>query len=162
VTPDGQTLVGIMQSAPQQQRNDVAYRDRQLTHARHARDGLRGATDVGPASAGCDAAKSGYLINGGSIEHAVGDTATATLTAAGVKSVSKAPFLDVTACFSYDKIEGVAQLNGGRTVFLPNNGGFGIDGLTQDAITPFTEFLAVDMTKLPAATSTATVTFTVR
>jgi hypothetical protein len=70
----------------------------------------------------------------------------------------------------------VAQLNGGRTVVLSNDSDFGIDGLTQDATTPFTlhakaspatgrqddgEFLAVDMTKLPAATSTATVTIDV-
>lgn len=71
----------------------------------------------------------------------------------------------------------MAQLNGGRTVVLSNDSDFGIDGLTQSATTPFTlhakvspatgkqddgEFLAVDMTKLPAATSTATVTISVR
>jgi hypothetical protein len=145
---------------------------------------LTGATDVGPRAAGYDATRGGYLINGGSIEHTVGKqdtvTATATLAAAGVKPVTKAPFLDVTALltslhpfFSHDKIEGVAQLNGGRTVVLSNDSDFGIDGLTRDATTPFTlnakvspatgrrdegEFLAVDMTKLLAATSTATVT----
>jgi hypothetical protein len=244
VTPDGQTLVGIMQSALQQP--DLTQKPGNVTtlrivtvslrtHATHEylyllddpddtgtavseitalsstrflvdeRDGkfppsavkklfqidLTGATDVGPRAAGYDATKGGYLINGGSIEHTVGKqdtvTATATLAAAGVTPVTKAPFLDVTALltsldpaakfFSHDKIEGVAQLNGGRTVVLSNDSDFGIDGLTQDATTPFTlhakvspasgkqdegEFLAVDMTKLPAATSTATVTIDVR
>jgi hypothetical protein len=152
---------------------------------------LTGATDVGPKAPGYDATKGGYLINGGSIEHTVGKqntvTATATLAAGGVKPVSKAPFLDVTDLlttldpqakfFSHDKVEGVAQLNGGRTIVLSNDSDFGIDGLTQSATTPFTlhakvspttggqdegEFLAIDMTKLPAATSTATVTISVR
>jgi hypothetical protein len=146
---------------------------------------------VGPRAPGYDATKGGYLINGGSIEHAVGktDTATAaaTLAAAGVKPVTKAPFLDITGLlttldpqakfFSHDKVEGVAQLNGGGTVILSNDSDFGIDGLAQSTTTPFTlhakvspttgrqdegEFLAVDMTKLPAATSTATVTISVR
>jgi hypothetical protein len=78
--------------------------------------------------------------------------------------------------FSHDKIEGVAQLNGGRTVILSNDSDFGIDSLSQDTTTPVTlhakvspttgrqdegEFLTVDMTKLPAATSTATVTLSV-
>jgi hypothetical protein len=244
VTPDGQTLVGIMQSALQQP--DLTQKPGNVTtlrivtvnlraHATHEylyllddpddtgtavseitamsattflvdeRDGkfppsafkklfkidLTGATDVGPAAPGYDASKGGYLINGGSIEHTVGKTdtatATATLAAAGVKPVSKAPFLDVTALltsldpqakfFSHDKVEGVAQLNGGRTIILSNDSDFGIDGLTQSATTPFTlhakvspatgrqdegEFLAVEMTKLPAKTSTATVTISVR
>jgi hypothetical protein len=244
ITPDGQTLVGIMQSALQQP--DLTPKPANVTtlrivtvnlrsHATHEylylldnpkdtgtavseitalspttflvdeRDGkfppaaykklfkidLTGATDVGPKAAGYDAAKGGYLINGASIEATVGKqdtvTATATLAAAGVKPVTKAPFLDVTGLlttldpqarfFSHDKIEGVAQLAGGRYVVLSNDSDFGIDGLAQDTTTPFTlhakvspttgqqddgEFLAIDMTKLPAATSTATVTISVR
>jgi hypothetical protein len=152
---------------------------------------LTGATDVGPSAVGYDAAKGGYLINGASIEATVGkkDTATATgiLAAAGVEPVTKTPYLDVTGLltsldptakfFSHDKIEGVAQLGHGRYVVLSNDSDFGIDGLAQDTTAPFTlhakvspttgrqddgEFLAIDTTKLPAATSTATVTITVR
>lgn len=243
VTPDGRTLVGIMQSALQQP--DLTQKPANVspvrivtvdlrTHKTHEylyllddpadngtavseitalsattflvdeRDGnfppdaykklwkidLTGATDVGPSAAGYDAAKGGYLINGASIEATVGkkDTATATgiLAAAGVKPVTKTPYLDVTGLltsldptakfFSHDKIEGVAQLDHGRYIVLSNDSDFGIDGLAQSATTPFTlhakvspttgkqddgEFLAIDTTKLPAATSTATVTITV-
>lgn len=244
ITPDGQTLVGVMQSALQQP--DLTPKGGNVspirivtvnlrTHATHEylyllddpkvngtavseitalsstqflvdeRDGkfpptafkkifkidLSGATDVGPKAAGYDAAKGGYLINGKTVEATVGDQATvaagATLAAAGVKPVRKAPFLDVTNLlttldpaakfFSHDKVEGVAQLSGGRFLVLSNDSDFGIDGLAQDATTPFTlhtkvspatgaqdrgEFLQVDMSKLPAATSTATVTLSVR
>jgi hypothetical protein len=244
VTPDGRTLVGIMQSALQQP--DLTQKPGNVspvrivtidlrTHRTHEylylldnpadngtavseitalsattflvdeRDGdfppdaykklwkidLTGATDVGPAAPGYDAAKGGYLINGATVEATVGkkDTATATgiLAAAGVTPVAKTPFLDVTGLlttldpaakfFSHDKIEGVAVRDGGRSVVLSNDSDFGIDGLAQDATTPFTlhakvspttgrtddgEFLAIDTTKLPAATSTATVTITVR
>jgi len=152
---------------------------------------VTGATDVGPSAPGYDAAKGGYLINGASIEATVGKqdtaTATATLAAAGVTPVGKTPFLDVTKLlttldpaarfFSHDKIEGVAQRDGGRFLVLSNDSDFGIDGLAQSTTTPFTlhakvspttgkqddgEFLAIDTSKLPAATSTATVTITVR
>ncbi len=244
VTPDGQTLVGIMQSALQQP--DLTQKPGNVTtlrvvtvnlrtHATHEylylldnpkdtssavseitalspttflvdeRDGnfppaaykklwkidVTGATDVGPSAPGYDAAKGGYLINGGSIEATVGKqdtaTATATLAAAGVTPAAKSPFLDVTGLlttldpaarfFSHDKIEGVATLDHGRYVVLSNDSDFGIDGLTQSTTTPFTlhaktspttgkqdsgEFLTIDTAKLPAATSTATVTLTVR
>jgi hypothetical protein len=86
--------------------------------------------------------------------------------------------LDPSAKFSsHDKIEGVAQLNGGRTIILSNDSDFGIDELTQNATVPFTphvkvspttgrqdkgEFLAVDMPRRPAGTSTAVVTLRVR
>ena len=244
VTPDGRTLVGIMQSALQQ--TDLTQKPGNVTtlrivtvdlrtHATHEyvylldnpkdtgtgvseitalsattflvdeRDGkyppstykklwkidVTGATDVGPAAPGYDAAKGGYLINSATLEATVGKqdtvTATATLAAAGVTPVAKTPFLDLTALltgldpaakfFSHDKIEGVAQFGGGRFVVLSNDSDFGIDGLTQSATAPFTlhaklspttgaqddgEFLTVDMAKLPAATSTATVTITVR
>ncbi|GAB1644502.1 esterase-like activity of phytase family protein [Krasilnikovia sp. MM14-A1259] len=152
---------------------------------------VTGATDVGPSVPGYDAAKGGYLIGGASIEATVGKqdtaTATATLAAAGVTPVAKTPFLDVTGLlttldpaarfFSHDKLEGVAQFGGGRYLVLSNDSDFGIDGLTQSTTTPFTlhakvspvtgrqddgEFLAVDMTRLPAVTSTATVSITVR
>ncbi|NMO50885.1 cadherin-like domain-containing protein [Actinoplanes sp. TBRC 11911] len=244
ITPDGQTLVGVMQSALQQP--DLTPKGGNVspirivtvnlrTHATHEylyllddpkvngtavseitalsstqflvdeRDGnfpptafkkifkidLTGATDVGPKAPGYDAAKGGYLINGKTVEATVGDQTTAaagaTLAAAGVKPVRKAPFLDVTNLlttldpaakfFSHDKVEGVAALSGGRYLVISNDSDFGIDGLTQSATTPFTlytkvspttglqdqgEFLKVDMSKLPAATSTATVTISVR
>jgi hypothetical protein len=152
---------------------------------------LTGATDVGPKAAGYNPARGGYLINGASIEATVGkqDTvvAAATLAKAGVTPVSRTPFLDVTALltsldpaatfFSHDKLEGVAVRDHGRTVIISNDSDFGIDGLTQSTTTPFTlrakvspatgaqdegQFLAIDTRKLPAATSTATVTLNVR
>ncbi|HVV18941.1 MAG TPA: esterase-like activity of phytase family protein, partial [Pseudonocardiaceae bacterium] len=76
--------------------------------------------------------------------------------------------------FGHDKVEGVAALDHGRTIVLSNDSDFGVDGLANDA-PPFQlhakilpngqqddgEFLAIDTTRLPAATSTATVTITV-
>jgi hypothetical protein len=241
VTPDGRTLVGIMQSALQQP--DLTQKPGNVTATRIVtvdlrtratheyvylldnpkdtgaavseitalspttflvleRDGkfppnaykkvwkfdLSDATDVGPSAPGYRA-KGGYPINGASIEATVGkqDTAaaTATLTAAGVVPVAKAPYLDVSNLltaldpagrfFAHDKIEGLVPLHGGRYVVLSNDSDFGIDGLTS-ATAPFTlrakvspatgvqdggEFLVVDTRRLPASTSTATVTITV-
>lgn len=152
---------------------------------------LAGATDVGPATgAGAyDPAKGGLLVNGQSIEAYVGkhDTAQATadLAAAGITPVGKTLRLDLGALvttldptggfFGHDKVEGVAAVNGGRTLVISNDSDFGIDALTNDT-PPFTlhqkvlpngqtddgELLAVDLTALPARTFTATVTITVR
>ncbi len=77
--------------------------------------------------------------------------------------------------FSHDKLEGVAAFQNGRTVVLSNDSDFGIDGVTSSTppyqlhakVSPTTgrqddgEFLTVDMTRLPAETSTATVTIQV-
>jgi hypothetical protein len=243
VTPDGRTLVGMMQSALQQPDAAAApfnvttlrivtvdLRTRatheylylldnpKLTHTAVSeitalspttflvdeRDGLfpptaykklwkidlTGATDVGPAAAGYDAAGGGFLIDGATIEATVGEqdtaTAAATLAGAGVTPVTRTPFLDVTGLlttldpaarfFSHDKIEGVAVRDGGRYVVLSNDSDFGINGLEPGTATPYTlhakvspttgeqddgEFLTVDTSRLPAATSTATVTITV-
>jgi len=74
--------------------------------------------------------------------------------------------------FSHDKIEGVAVLRGGRQLVISNDSDFGISGVTNSAppwqlqakISPATgkqddgEYLSIDVSKLPAATSTATVT----
>jgi hypothetical protein len=59
--------------------------------------------------------------------------------------VTKTPFLNVIGLltrldpqarfFSHDKIEGVAQLAGGRHIVLNNDRDFGIDGLMQDSTT---------------------------
>ncbi|MEU7787011.1 esterase-like activity of phytase family protein [Amycolatopsis sp. NPDC049159] len=150
---------------------------------------LSGATDVGPRAAGYDAVKGGLLVGGKSIDAYVGkDTtaqATADLAAAGIKPVSKKLYLDLGALvtgldpsggfFGHDKVEGVATTDGGRTVVISNDNDFGIDGVTNAAppyaLHPKTlpdgrqddgEYLAVDTTRLPAATSTATVTIDVR
>jgi hypothetical protein len=74
--------------------------------------------------------------------------------------------------FSHEKIEGVAALDGGRKIVLSNDSDFGISGVANSAlpwqlqskISPATgkqddgEYLSIDMSKLPAATSTATLT----
>jgi hypothetical protein len=137
-----------------------------------------------------DAAKGGLLIGGRSIDATVGTqptaTATATLKAAGIAAAAKSPYLDVAGLltgldpaarfFSHDKLEGVAALDGGRRVVISNDSDFGIDGVVGTAtpyrlrakVSPVTghqddgEFLVVDTTRLPARTSTATVTVTVR
>ncbi|MFE0023850.1 esterase-like activity of phytase family protein [Amycolatopsis sp. NPDC059021] len=152
---------------------------------------LAGATDVGPrTTAGpYDAAKGGLLVKGKSVDAYVGtgDTATAAadLAAAGIKPVSKKLHLDLGALvsgldpaggfFGHDKVEGVFSPDGGRTVVLANDNDFGIDHVTNSA-PPYQlgpkllpggrqddgEYLVVDTAKLPAATSTATVTISVR
>jgi hypothetical protein len=152
---------------------------------------LAGATDVGPATrAGeYDPSRGGLLVGGHSIEALVGkhDTAEATadLAAAGITPVGKRLSLDLGALvssldptggfFGHDKIEGVAAVNGGRTLVISNDSDFGIDALANDT-PPFAlhqktlpdgqtddgELLAVDLTALPARTHTATVTITVR
>jgi hypothetical protein len=139
---------------------------------------LRGATDV-----------TGTSVGGKSIEAYVGtdDTATATadLATAGITPVAESDYLDLGGLltrldptggfFGHDKIEGVATTDGGRTVVVSNDNDFGIDGLTNDTA-PYQlhaktlpngsqddgEYLSIDTTRLPAATSTATVTITVR
>ncbi|MEV7085106.1 esterase-like activity of phytase family protein [Streptomyces sp. NPDC093085] len=138
-----------------------------------------------------DAAKGGLLLGKDrrTIEAYVGDgdtaTARAALKAAGITPVAASTHLDVGALvtgldpaggfFGQDKIEGVATSDGGRTLMLTNDSDFGIDGVTDDT-PPYTlhrktlpdgrqddgEFLAVDTTRLPARTSTATVTLRVR
>jgi hypothetical protein len=155
---------------------------------------IAGATDVGPDAkvpgATYDAAKGGLLVgpDGKTIENLVGadDTATATadLAAVGVKPVTKGLDVDLGGLlttldptggfFGHDKIEGVATVDGGRTIVVSNDNDFGIDGITNDT-PPFQlhakilpngtqddgEYLAIDTTKLPATTTTATVTITV-
>jgi hypothetical protein len=152
---------------------------------------LRGATDVGPAGPSYDAAKGGRLINGQSIEAYVGahDTAPdlADLAKAGIKPVASALDVDLGSLltqldpsggfFGHDKVEGVATTDGGRTLVISNDNDFGIDGLADGSTTPpfrlhaktlpngqqdDGEYLAIDTTRLPAVTSTATVTITVR
>jgi hypothetical protein len=109
-------------------------------------------------------------------------TAAADLAAEHVTPVTESPFLDIDALlgsldpqyrfFSHDKVEGVAALDGGNEIVLSNDSDFGISGVANTAapwqlqakISPATgkqddgEYLVIDMTKLPAQTSTATVT----
>ncbi|MDX6350439.1 MAG: hypothetical protein QOF84_5229 [Streptomyces sp.] len=154
-----------------------------------------GATDIGPSAqvpgAVYDAGKGGLLVGSGrqTIDAYVGqdDTATAqaALTSVGITPVTKSLDVDLGALvtgldptggfFGHDKIEGVATLDGGRTILVSNDSDFGVDGVVGDT-PPYTlhakilpngrqddgEYLAVDTTRLPAATSTATVTITVR
>jgi hypothetical protein len=137
-----------------------------------------------------DGTHGGLLIGGKTIEAlTVGEnTAQAgpTFTAAGIQPVSASVFLDLNDLllsldpqarfFSHDKIEGVAVLDGGQQIVISNDSDFGIAGVTgpappwqlQPKISPATgkqddgEYLVIDMARLPAATSTATVTIHVR
>ncbi len=133
----------------------------------------------------------GLLIGGKSIEAVVGtqntSTSSATLSTDGITTVSKTLKLDVGsllttldpqgAFFSHDKIEGVSVLNGGNQIVLSNDSDFGIGGATATtANAPYTlqaktspvtgqqddgEYLSIDLTKLPAQISTATVSLSV-
>jgi hypothetical protein len=135
-----------------------------------------------------DAAHGGLLLGGKSIDAYVGKDDTvqsaADLAAAGVTPVAKRLGLDLGALltgldpaggfFGHDKIEGVATADGGRTIVVGNDSDFGVDGVTGDT-PPFRlhaktlpngaqddgEYLAIDTTRLPAVTRTATVTITV-
>jgi hypothetical protein len=234
VTPDGSTLVGVMQSALQQpdlggtKAKNVAptrivtvdlrsYRSKQylyllddpddtgdaaseitaLSATRFLvdeRDGdfapfahktlyevdVDGATDV-----------SGLTVGGKSPEALVGkagtDEALAALTAAGVRVAQKQPYLEVGtlvsqldptgAFFGHDKVEGVATVDGGRTLYLSDDDDFGIDEISVDPDGTWTvrrktlpatgavdsgEILQVDTSKLPAVVKTVTVTVRVR
>lgn len=137
-----------------------------------------------------DAAGGGLLFGRGkqTIEACVGaeDTAAA-LKSAGVVLVAKSLDLGLGGlltglaptggCFGHDKIEGVAATDGGRTVVVSDDSDFGVDGVSGSTPNPPCalhaktlpngtqddgEYLAVDTTRLPAATSTASVTITVR
>jgi hypothetical protein len=133
-----------------------------------------------------DPAHGGMLVGGKTIEALTTGqataAATATLAAAGISPVTQTLYLDVDGLllsldpkgrfFSHDKVEGVAALAGGQELVISNDSDFGISGVTNNAppwqlqpkISPATgkqddgEYLEIDMSKLPAATSTATVT----
>ncbi len=135
--------------------------------------------------------KRGILLGGKSLEATVGlqgtTDATATLAALGITPVAKSLYFDLGAMllslnpagkyFAHDKIEGLALGDGGNTLYIANDSDFGIDALSN-AAPPFTfrakvapatptvtdrgEVLAVDLTRLPAATATATVSINVQ
>jgi len=111
--------------------------------------------------------------------------AAATLATAGITPVKATLALDLDALllgldpngafFAHDKVEGVAAFEGGKRLVISNDSDFGINGITNAAapwqlkpkIVPSTgkqddgEYLEVDMSDLPAQTSTATVTLSV-
>ncbi|SEQ02416.1 esterase-like activity of phytase family protein [Microlunatus flavus] len=109
---------------------------------------LEGATDVGPRTkAGPYSSATGVSLGGKTLEAVAGTgdaaSATSALTAAGVTSVSKKLYLDLGALtdaaapggtfFDHDKIEGVAVLDGGRTIIVSNDSDFGIAESSGDA-----------------------------
>ncbi|WP_068003357.1 esterase-like activity of phytase family protein [Nocardia pseudobrasiliensis] len=153
---------------------------------------LSGATDVGPRSSVPDAhydPKLGLLVDGKPLEVYVGAVSTAdgvaALRRAGITPVAKKSNLDLAGLvdklaadgtfFGHDKIEGVATRDGGKTLYISNDSDFGLAGITGDN-PPFGlkaktlpngtqdtgEILAVDTTKLPATTKTATVKISVK
>jgi hypothetical protein len=86
------------------------------------------------------------------------------------------------AFYDHDKVEGVAALEGGKRIVISNDNDFGISGVTGvknaagEEVGPWTlvpkiqpstgkqddgEYLEIDMSSLPAKTSTATVTINV-
>jgi hypothetical protein len=152
---------------------------------------ISGATDVGPAAsvpgANYVGTVGGLLVGPQpqkTIENYVGtaDTATATtlLAAVGITPVSKMLDVDLGALvtrldpsggfFGHDKVEGVATIDKGKTLWVSNDNDFGLNGVTNTAA-PFQlgvkvlpngtqddgEYLAIDTTRLGNATSTATV-----
>lgn len=154
---------------------------------------IAAATDIGPDSkvpgAQYDPERGGLLIDGKPLETLVGGVSTAegveTLKKAGITTVAKTKNLDLTALvtglnpdgkfFGHDKIEGVATLDGGKTLYIANDSDFGLAGSKGDQ-PPFTlkpktlpnglqdtgEILFVDTTKLPAKTETHTVKLTIK
>jgi Esterase-like activity of phytase/Bacterial Ig domain len=168
---------------------------------------LSGATDVGPSArvpgATYDATK-GLLVGGKTIEalslSSDGDPLTtadalSAYQGLGIKPVAESQYLDLDSMlasldpnpvdgysrfFSHDKVEGVAALDGGKTLIISNDNDFGISDISDATpnppynlemkVSPATgqqdngEFLRIDMTKLTgsaAATSTATATINV-
>jgi hypothetical protein len=141
---------------------------------------LAGATDV----TGKGDPK-GYLVNGKSIDAYVGQANTAAATKlladVGITPVGKVPYLDMGGLvtqtdprgffFGHDKIEGVATVDGGKTLYLANDSDFGLDRTNEDK-GPYTlhqktlpngtvddgKVLAVDTSKLPLVLATARVT----
>jgi hypothetical protein len=115
--------------------------------------------------------------------------AKATLEADHIKPVSATLYLDIDqlltqlnptdAFFDHDKVEGVSALEGGKRIVISNDNDFGISGAEAapegspnkwkliPKIQPSTgkqddgEYLEINMSALPAQTSTATVTINV-
>jgi hypothetical protein len=145
--------------------------------------------DAAVGGATYNGSNGGLLVGGHTLEALIAGKdvsgSTAALDAHGITPVSKQLYLDIGHVldaldsrgrfFSHDKIEGVVVLDDGATVVVSNDSDFGINGVAGSAppfsldpkISPATgkqddgEFLAIDLTRLPAVTSTATVTIRV-
>jgi Esterase-like activity of phytase/Bacterial Ig domain len=161
---------------------------------------LEGATDVGPQAKVTGAtyrgSEGGLLIGGKTIEATLYGQKTAeakeTLEKDHITPLSSTLYLDVdklltelnptNAFYDHDKVEGVAELEGGKRLILSNDNDFGISGVTgvlnseNKEVGPWTlvpkiqpatgkqddgEYLEIDMSALPPQTSTATVTIDV-
>lgn len=156
---------------------------------------VAGATDVGPAAnvkgATYDASGGGLLIGSDhkTIEALVGPagTAQATQRLANKHIIVAAKTLDLDLgglltelnpqgkFFGHDKVEGVAVLNGGRTLVVSNDNDFGIDGLANDT-PPFQlhakilpdgtqddgEYLSIDLRRIHDTPTGSTVTILVK
>ncbi|WP_330251180.1 hypothetical protein OG874_34170 [Nocardia sp. NBC_00565] len=131
-----------------------------------------------------DPERGGLQIDGKPLETLVGtvstDDGTAALKKAGITPAAKTANLDVTALitalnadgkfYGHDKIEGVATVDGGKTLYIANDSDFGLAASKGDqppfGLKPKTlpngmqdtgEILEIDTTKLPAKLDTHTV-----
>ncbi len=154
---------------------------------------IAGATDVGPDSkvpgAHYDPERGGLQIDGKPLETLVGPASTAdgvaALAKAGITPAAKTKNLDFAGLikdldadggfFGHDKIEGVATLDGGKTLYIANDSDFGLAGSKGEQppfeLKPKTlpngvqdsgEILFVDTTKLPAKTDRHTIKLEVK
>lgn len=149
---------------------------------------LSAATDIGPASTVGGASYDpslGLTVGGASLEALTAKKTTAAaataLAAVGIAPAPKTLTLDLGAYltrlsprgffYGHDKVEGVAVVDHGRKLVIANDSDFGISGVTGSTA-PFTlvaktqpngtqddgEILTIDLTKVTAPDSTATVT----
>lgn len=149
---------------------------------------IANATDVGPDAKVPGAQyvpeRGGLQVDGKPLETLVGPVSTAegiaALTKAGVTPAAKTEHLDLAALvkeldangkfFGHDKIEGVATLDGGKTLYIANDSDFGLAGSKGEQppfdLKPKTlpngvqdsgEILFVDTSKLPAKTDSHTI-----
>ncbi|MGO4617952.1 esterase-like activity of phytase family protein [Nocardia sp. 2TAF39] len=148
---------------------------------------ISAATDIGPDSkvAGAQYDREGGLqVDGKPVETLVGAVSTAegaaALSKAGITPAVKSTNLDLGALvrtlnpdgtfFGHDKIEGVATLDGGKTLYIADDSDFGLAASTGEqppfGLKPKTlpggvqdtgEILFVDTAKLPARTERHTV-----
>lgn len=153
---------------------------------------IAGATDIGPDAKVPGAVYdpvNGLQIDGKALETFVGNVSTAdgiaALQKAGITAAVKKSNLDLNGLlaglnpdgkfFGHDKIEGVATTDGGKTLYISNDSDFGLEASTGDqapyglkakilpnGVQDSGEILAVDTTKLPAKTQTATISIDVK
>ncbi|MDF0530480.1 esterase-like activity of phytase family protein [Tsukamurella sp. 8F] len=151
---------------------------------------IAGATDIGPSTkVGQYSPNAGIEVGGQALETMVGVTdpaaAQAKLKQAGITVVKKTVALDLGKLldrlsprgmfYAHDKIEGVATLDGGRTLYISNDSDFGLAGLDSEK-PPFTlkektlpngmqdtgEILEVDTSKVTEPTVERSIEVSVR